>query len=384
MRQFQNERFNFVGKLNPNRFVQPDFSSYDNMPLDDNYAPPTSTAAALRFVRVTKEGYQYIAQLEASDLPSAGGTLPHLGSARRQRNRSLLRSLAVVGTDERVSVNNTQEFPYRAIGQADFGDSGEGGCTVTMIARNAALTAGHCVFDKNSGKYLALNRVGLGRYRSNGATVSPFGVWTVETRTTTQEYLQQGMMNYDIAVITFAPQTRDGCNYTYPGDVVGYLGIDRPVRSGDQLDPRLSTAVIAGYPMEKPRGEMWKSGPCEWKTPSYPQFGFHYCDTKAGNSGSGIIVSGNILLGEHAYGFGTSQNGAILMEGPLFDTIYNWAGLGQKLPTCGGGGGGGVGGGGGTDPPRDCPCDKIVNQFSKVICLIFYFSRCVGEQSAKP
>jgi len=370
MRRFESENFRFVGKLQPDRFLQPDFSRYDNMTAENGTFK--STDAAYTYVRVTKEGHQYTARVDPSKLPEASASEPFPGLYLLKdagSNRYLQRALAVIGKDNRVLVRDTKLFPYRAIGEADFG-SQDGGCTVTMVARNAAITAGHCVYDESRGQYLALNSVGLGRYHLDNARASPFGVWTVDTRTTTAEYLQSGSENYDIAVITFVPQTRNDCDHTYPGDVVGWLGMDRAHRSSTGLDYRLSRAIIAGYPADKAAGQMWKSGPCEWEVADVPQFGYHYCDTMPGNSGSAVIVSGNTILGVHAYGY-KGFNGAILMEGNLFDTVYSWTGLDTQLPSCDVGSGNGGG-------DQGCPCKAFHSKLLKIICGMLFYQQCFG------
>jgi hypothetical protein len=66
-------------------------------------------------------------------------------------------------------------------------------------------------------------------------------------------------------------------------------------------------------------------------------FGYHYCDTKGGNSGSSVLTADNVALGIHGYGFTNSNgnaviSGACLMQGSHYDDVYEWSGLGKSLP----------------------------------------------------
>jgi V8-like Glu-specific endopeptidase len=213
------------------------------------------------FVLFTPDGYEY-AYRATDSLPSYPGPTPlYMGMQQlRQRN------LAIIGADTRTPISNTQAYPYRTIGEADFGTL-EGGCTLTMISRNAAITAGHCVYNYQNRVPIQMQRIAPGRYRdSSGNTVEPFGTWEVETMQTFGQFKSTGNMTFDMAVVTFQPETRDNmqnCPYVYPGDVVGFLSLDRAQTSGGRIsDSRLASSTITGYPADFPNGVMATSGTC--------------------------------------------------------------------------------------------------------------------------
>jgi V8-like Glu-specific endopeptidase len=329
MKRFEKEKFKFVGKRDPSEFGVPDSSSYENLP-DDAASDGTSSdegGGTVEFVRITGDGHEYIARYGASELARGGSTepIPNVGENVR-------RSLVVLGTDTRSKVTNTQSFPFSAISEIDFKNSGEGGCTSTLISRNAALTAGHCVFNTDTNKFQAISRIAPGRYRSGSSTIEPYGTWEVDYSTTFSQWKDKGPKNYDIAVMTLLPRevaNGNACvDNVYPGDAAGFVGIARP----SIADSRLNGARVTGYPADRADGEMWTSGACSpgWDAGG-DYFGFHYCDTYGGNSGSSVLTTDNKALGVHGYGF-PSKNGACLMHGSHYDAVYEWSDQGKSLP----------------------------------------------------
>jgi glutamyl endopeptidase len=328
MKRFDTERFKFVAKFDTSKFGAPDSSSYENLPDDaaDDGNSPDDDDGTVKFVRITNDGHEYIAKYDASELARGESTKPN------EVGENLRRSLVVIGTDTRSKVADTQSLPFSAIAEIDYGR--EGGCTSTLISRNAALTAGHCVFDTDTNKYQAISRIAPGRYRSGSSTIEPAGTWEVDYSTTFSQWRGKGSMNYDIAVLTLKPRivanNKDQCDYLYPGDAVGYVGIARPSVG----DSRLNGARITGYPADRADGEMWTSGACSpgWETGGN-YFGYHYCDTYGGNSGSSVLTPDNMALGVHGYGFpDTGMNGACLMYGSHYDAVYEWSEQGKSLP----------------------------------------------------
>ncbi|GAX24111.1 hypothetical protein FisN_9Hh364 [Fistulifera solaris] len=352
------------------------------------------------FVLFTPDGYEY-AYRATDSLPSYPGPTPLYMGMQQLRERNL----AIIGADTRTAITNTRAYPYRTIGEADFGTL-EGGCTLTMISRNAAITAGHCVYNFQNKVPIQMKRIAPGRYRdSSGNTVEPFGTWEVETMQTFGQFKAQGNMTFDLAVVTFAPETRDNmqnCPYVYPGDVVGFLSLDRAQTSGGRVsDSRLASSTITGYPADFPNGVMATSGTCSkgrsyfrgrvrlaltvipissffafsqaWHS-DHEHFAYHYCDTFGGNSGSAVITSGNVVIGEHAYGFYDKNNvalnnGAVMLTGQLYDSVYDWAGLGISQEACGFIAG--------PEPSADCACTKFEDRwFIQTVCFILNRDTC--------
>jgi V8-like Glu-specific endopeptidase len=323
MKRFEKENFKFVAKRDPSKFTAPDDSLYDNLPVEEaDTGDSPEDDNSIEFVRMTSDGYEY-KYIANYDSPS------HYGSTQANPKGSeagehLRRSLKVIGTDTRSQVTNTQSFPFRAIAEIDYG-KGEGGCTSTLISRNAALTAGHCVFNRRTNEYHPISRIAPGRYRSESSTIEPYGTWDVDYATTFSQYKTSGSRGYDIAVLTLKPRivanNEDQCDYLYPGDAVGYVGIARPSIG----DSRLNGARITGYPADRSNGEMWTSGTCSggWNTGG-DYFGYHFCDTYGGNSGSSVLTTDNVALGVHTLGF-SDRNGANLMHGSHYNAVYEWS-----------------------------------------------------------
>jgi glutamyl endopeptidase len=276
---------------------------------------------------MTPGGYEYGAP---EDIPSCGDAEPNPLESKR--------GFGVIGADTRSKVSDTTTFPYRAIAQVDYdyGRTG-GGCTATMISRNTALTAAHCLFDYKAGTYKNVTQIAPGRYRFGGIVFEPYGVWYVAYTHVLQAYIDKGKNNRDIGIIKLHPKTISGCEHTYPGDVVGYVEISKPAIG----DSRLSNSRVTGYPGDKPFGEMWTSGQCSpgWNTAD-ENFGIHFCDTYGGNSGSSILTTNGQSLGVDSHAFvnpttgETVYNGACLMHGFMYDDIFEWSGRGSNLPRC--------------------------------------------------
>jgi glutamyl endopeptidase len=375
MKRFQTEHFMFVSKRDPSLFGAPDSSSYENLPEDvaDDGISLDEDDGTVEFVRITKDGYEYVAKFGASELARGRSTEP---SSKEGEN--LRRSLVVLGDDTRSKVASTLSFPFSAIAEIDYGSSGEGGCSSTLISRNAALTAGHCVYNEDKKEWYALNQIAPGRYRSDSrSSIEPYGAFEVEYSTTFSEWKSKGSSKYDIAVMTLSPRevaNAEGCvEFVYPGDVAGFVGIDRP----EVGDSRLNGARITGYPSDKPDGEMWTSGKCEqdWDTAG-DYFGYHYCDTYGGNSGSSALTTGNIALGVHGYGF-SNYNGACLMHGSHYDAVYEWSDQDKILPRkCGG-----TPPGPGTSLDDECICMTSLSFWVfQFICILIFSDVCVVQE----
>jgi V8-like Glu-specific endopeptidase len=377
MKRFEKEKFKFVAKRDPSKFAAPDNSFYDNLPdeeADTGDSPDDDDS--IEFVRMTSNGYEYkyIANYDSTSRYGSTQANPKGSEA----GEHLRRSLKVIGTDTRSKVTNTQSFPFRAIAEIDYGE-GEGGCTSTLISRNAALTAGHCVFDRNTNEYHAIRQIAPGRYRSESSTIEPAGTWEVDYATTFSRYKTSGSRNYDIAVLTLKPRIvaniEDQCDYIYPGDAVGYVGIEQP----SLLFSGLNRATVTGYPGDRPNGEMWTSGACSSPGLSMPElhFGYHHCDTYGGNSGAAMMTADNKALGVHILGFSNSRgegtrNGACLMHGYHYNAVYDWSDRDRTLPNnCHE-----------DDADTDnrkttttCPCKEVFWMF-RCLCNLRYRSEC--------
>jgi V8-like Glu-specific endopeptidase len=371
MKRFEKEQFKFVAKRDPSEFGVPRRNFFDNFPEQDEEDAaklPEEDDGTIEFVRITRDGYEYIAKYGSSELARGGSTEPEPNPQGSQVGGSMRRSLVVIGTDTRSLITNTESFPHRAIAEVDYSPYFEGGCTSTLISRNAALTAAHCVYSK---RYLSIDKIAPARYRSGSRTIEPYGTWEVDYSTTFSQWRNEGSRSYDIAVMTLLPRqvsNEEGeCENLYPGDAVGFVGIASPSVG----DSRLDEAKVTGYPADKANGQMWTSGACSpgWKT-AETYFGYHFCDTNGGNSGSSVLTTDNIALGVHGYGFTTSSNeavcnGACLMQGSHYDAVYEWSDLGKSLPDeCG-------------ETEQECPCVDITFRLFRSVCNLIYSNECL-------
>lgn len=266
MNRFSQDSFRFVTKRT--QFAS-QLDDYENRSESNtNEIMATMDMPVQRyFLRITSEGYEFMAPIvdSATVTEIAPSTNAHKGLAEGYRRRRLReREVLVIGDDTRSIVADTTLFPYRAIGAADF-TRGESVCTVTMISRTSALTAGHCVWRESTNEPQPMTRIAPGRFVEGEYDVEPFGTWDVDYMTTFQEFKDFSNDAYDMAVVTYKPVDRPdiGCTEVYPGDVVGYVGIDR-VKGTDTAvnDPRLNTMTVTGYPSDYQSGQMVTSNAC--------------------------------------------------------------------------------------------------------------------------
>ncbi|WP_127717181.1 serine protease [Halobacteriovorax sp. HLS] len=167
------------------------------------------------------------------------------------------------------------------------------GCTVTMIGRSCAVSAGHCVD--------ALEKASFNVPDSDETGLKESIKEDIYLRS--KDYLRyknNGVGN-DWAVIKLLPNKVTG---KYPGDVQGYysVALEAPIRLGDKVtitgygldqnDPNLS------FSQQTNSGSIKKIG--RWLKPSAIE---HLVDTMGGNSGSSIISnSTNKIIGIHTHG----------------------------------------------------------------------------------
>ncbi len=292
MNRFVHDSFRFVTKRVKFATQLDDYEDVVEADLVDRLEMPLRP----HFLRITSEGYEFMAQLESTTSIGIPGSSAANEGLAGQTDRKLLRerNLIVIGADARSIVPDTTVFPFRAIGSADYNyTKGTSVCTVTMISRTSALTAGHCVWRTSTNEPLPMIKVAPGRYvdASTGSMVDPYGTWDVDYTTTFREYKDLKDEKFDMAVVTFKPSNRPdlGCSNVYvsifrfslvspdcnpaasplvffpspkPGDVVGFVGIDRVLGTSSVVnDPRLASFTVTGYPSDY-FGKMVTSNAC--------------------------------------------------------------------------------------------------------------------------
>jgi glutamyl endopeptidase len=221
---------------------------------------------------------------------------------------------AVFGQDDRVQIQATSSYPWRVH------------CSLRITARDGSqwigtgwfcgphtlITAGHCVYIKNSG---VAGRDGWVRSITvipgrNGAA-QPYGsVVSTDFRTVTG-WSNSANHEYDYGAILLP---------TPLGSTTGWLGF------GAYSDATLlaSTANISGYPGDKPAGTQWYHA--RRVTSVGTRKVYYDVDTFGGQSGSAVyrIVNGSrYAVAVHAYG-GASSNSGTRITSQVHDNIMTW------------------------------------------------------------
>lgn len=262
MRRFADENFRFVMKRT--KFAT-EVEDMEDLSMFDDYVL-NEMGGDRHFVRITSEGYEYSSRYSLLN-ETVGPTTPYKGLAEGYEFIVQNRNLIIIGNDTRSAVPDTTIFPYRAIGAADYA-WGDNGCTATMISRTSALTAAHCVWNYVEARPMPMTRLAPGRYHDptkSPPTAQPFGMWEVDYTTSFGAYREFRSSAFDMAVVTYKPVNRPdlGCSEVYPGDIVGFVGIDSVTGTSTAvIDHRTSTITVTGYPYDFRRGEMTTSGPC--------------------------------------------------------------------------------------------------------------------------
>lgn len=221
---------------------------------------------------------------------------------------------AIIGTDDRVQITNTNVYPWRAhasllITAAD-GSMWIG--TGWFIGPHTLATAGHCVYIKNSGVpgrdgWVRSVKVMPGR---NGSTL-PYGSVTSGTLRTVTGWANNGDQNYDYGAIILPSNL---------GSTVGWFGFG--VYSDSQLNG--STVNIVGYPGDKPAGTMWYHSNAVSSVNALKVY--YQVDTMGGQSGSAVykIINGSRYgVAVHAYGGATANSGTRVNQA-VFDNLNRW------------------------------------------------------------
>jgi glutamyl endopeptidase len=220
----------------------------------------------------------------------------------------------VHGPDDRRQITATGSYPWRVhasllITAAD-GSNWIG--TGWFISPHVLITAGHCVFIKNSGVpgrdgWVARMRVVPGR----NATERPFDEAPATEFHSVRGWTENGDEEYDYGAIVLEEPL---------GQQTGWLGFGRYADS----DLTNVVANISGYPGDKPPGTQWYAAR---RVDSVSSRKVRYdIDTAGGQSGAAVyrIKDGQrFAVAVHAYG-GATVNSGTRINGPVFDNIQHW------------------------------------------------------------
>ena len=221
---------------------------------------------------------------------------------------------AVFGTDERVRINNTKQYPWRMNTSLliTAADNSQWLGTGWFISPRTLVTAGHCVFIEHSGVpgrdgWVRKIQVVPGRNVSD----FPFGGMSATEFWTVQGWGENGLENYDYGAIILP--------MAFPQDL-GFFGFG--VFEDEQL--LRSTVNIAGYPGDKTRGTLWYD---------FRQVGsvnadkvYYVADTAGGQSGACVYIfheGQRTAIAIHAYGGNTANSGTRIST-QVFANLEAW------------------------------------------------------------
>ncbi|OOQ91908.1 trypsin-like serine peptidase [Bacillus cereus] len=218
------------------------------------------------------------------------------------------------GRDERLRVADTRIFPWRAVCELIIttADGRKGSGTGWLVGPRTIITAGHCVFDVDTGQWYESIEVIPARDHNK----EPFGRFTSTTFWSVEGWITNGDHKYDYGAIILDADI---------GNRVGYLGFRADLDS--VINNQIATNV--GYPGDKEDNEsstQWTmSGNIEVISNEKIRY---MIDTYGGHSG-GPVWLGSLesqVIGIHTYG--GCPNSATRINGNVFENIKYWKEIG--------------------------------------------------------
>ncbi|MFY9919040.1 MAG: serine protease [Mycobacterium sp.] len=220
----------------------------------------------------------------------------------------------VHGPDDRAQITNTAAYPWRANASLliTAADNSLWIGTGWFIGPHTLITAGHCVFLKNSGVpgrdgWVKSIQVMPGR---NGATL-PYGSVTSTNFRSVKGWIENGDETFDYGAIIIPTEL---------GNTVGWFGFG--VYSDSDLVS--ATGNISGYPGDKPTGTQWYDAR---KIASVNSRKVYYdIDTAGGQSGAAVyrLINGARMgIAIHAYGGATTNSGTRIITA-VYNNMVAW------------------------------------------------------------
>lgn len=222
-----------------------------------------------------------------------------------------VRTEVIIGADNRIRINPTTSYPWRAIcalkitaknGKRFIG-------TGWLISPRTVVTAGHCVYMHAEGGWVSSIEV----VPAQNDASRPYGSFSGNNLRSTQGWVNSKNRNFDYGAIILPANSR-------PGATVGYFGFG--VRSNSFL---MNSALnLSGYPGDKGGNQQWfmaqKPKSVSSKVITYD------IDTFGGQSGAPVWVlqNGNRYgVGIHTNG-SSSGNSATRIDQSVYNNLLNW------------------------------------------------------------
>lgn len=222
----------------------------------------------------------------------------------------------IIGADNRVRINPTTSYPWRAI------------CALKITAKNGArfigtgwlvsprtvITAGHCLYLHDAGGWAKSVEV----IPAMNDASRPYGSFVGTSLRSTTGWVNSRNRENDYGAIILPSNAR-------PGDSVGYFGF--AVRDNNFL---MNAALnLSGYPGDKGGNQQWFMAQRPKSVSS--RVITYDIDTMGGQSGSPVWVlqNGNrYAVGIHTNGH-SSGNSATRIESNVYNNILNWKNQGM-------------------------------------------------------
>lgn len=184
----------------------------------------------------------------------------------------------IIGTDDRSVVSDTTAFPYRTscllvIHFPDGITYGSG----NLVSNDTILTAGHCVYDAESGGWATAIEVYAGR---NGL-YAPYGKAEAKAFYTLDKWISSASYEYDIGHIKLKQKL---------GKTTGWLGFTTTL--GNDIS-------LTGFPTPQNRGYRMYSQKGKLKRATTNNI-YYDLDTEGGQSSSAVYTPKNQIIGVHS------------------------------------------------------------------------------------